>query len=70
MTTPRTDKFTCAACRQEFDSGLTEEEARAQFALEFPHDTFDPTMPKVCDDCFEAMDARGMKEARLSGPAS
>lgn len=48
--------YTCAACHGVFREGWSEEEARAEAAKRFGR--YVPSMAKVCDDCYKAMQAR------------
>lgn len=48
--------FTCCICKQTFEKGLTDEEAKEQFHLEFPDEEFDlDNREYVCEDCFKLM---------------
>lgn len=48
------DQFRCAACGEVFDKAMSEEEAEAQLAEEFPG--FDKSdCDLVCEDCYKLM---------------
>lgn len=47
--------FICCVCDEEFNKGLSDEEAEAQFAREFPGALFEPVLLMACDDCFKAL---------------
>jgi len=53
----RPGTYRCAACGGVFNEGWLDEEARAEALALFGKDGHDPSMVKVCDDCFRAMDA-------------
>lgn len=51
-------KYTCAACRQEFESTWSEDEANAEYLREFPFSAAsDEPREVVCDDCYQQMTA-------------
>lgn len=48
--------YTCALCQKTFETDRTDEEALAEFAVEFPGASVKPDdMEIVCDLCFQAM---------------
>lgn len=56
MTLIPADCFQCSNCHGIFPKGLSDEEAEAQRAKEFP-DIPSSEMVVVCDDCYEKMKA-------------
>jgi DNA-directed RNA polymerase subunit RPC12/RpoP len=46
------DTYVCAMCGETFISGWSEEEARAEYAQNFPGSTEDDR-GSACDDCYE-----------------
>lgn len=49
-----TDKYTCAACKEEFDTGWIDEEATTELAQTFPG-VAKEDCSLVCDDCYKKM---------------
>jgi hypothetical protein len=48
------NEYTCANCHETFTKGLTEEEAVAQFNIEFSeHDGDTSDCVLICEDCFQ-----------------
>ena len=54
----RPDQYRCARCRGVFGKGLPDADAAARFEARFPAVRLEESA-LVCDDCFEAMKARG-----------
>lgn len=52
---PEANEYLCSVCNEINTKGLTDEEAKAQFAIEFPGHVFDPDMDLVCQTCWEVM---------------
>lgn len=46
-------EYTCEDCGGTFNEGWTDEEAHAEALRNFGRDGRDPSMAKVCDDCFK-----------------
>ena len=48
------NEFKCAVCKEIFEKGLTEKEAKGQLTNEFPGFATEECR-LVCDDCFKKM---------------
>lgn len=48
------DKFICALCKSEFDKGWSDDQAKTEFANNFPCDKLEDSA-LICDDCYKLM---------------
>jgi len=51
------EEYTCSLCKEVFNKIISDEDAKKQFEVEFPHCTFNPDLPFVCEDCYNKMNA-------------
>ncbi len=50
--------YQCENCKGVFEEAWTEEEARDELKINFPHNTQDKDLARVCDDCYHKMMGR------------
>lgn len=47
--------YLCARCHGVFETDWTDEEAQAEYAIEFPDVPIDTPTVVVCDDCYRGV---------------